>query len=197
MEPKADYSNMEVKMTIQGGWSHNTATVVLGVLMVAVLLLLPLPAADAAEQVKIGYIDLDRVVQAVAKQTPEYEELSKELEKRRAEVERRRSEITALEEELKANRVIWSEDKSTRQEKLIRDKLDDLKVYSEGAQRFRDVEENKILRGLLPEIAKTVKKVGERDGYSMIFEKRVLLYGSDNFNLTDDIIKEISESAGE
>ena len=153
--------------------------------------------AGAAEQIKIGYIDLDRVVQAVAKQTPEYEELSRELEKRRAEVERRRAEINDLEEELKANRVIWSEDKSDGQEKLIRDKLDDLKVYSEGAQRFRDVEENKILRGLLPEIAKTVKTVGERDGYSMIFEKRVLLYGSPNFNLTDEIIKEISESRAE
>jgi Skp family chaperone for outer membrane proteins len=136
-------------------------------------------------------------VQAVAKQTPEYEELSTELEKRRAEVERRRAEISELEEELKANRVIWSEDKAEEQEKLIRDKVDDLKVYSEGAQRFRDVEENKILRGLLPDIAKTVKMVGERDGYSMIFEKRVLLYGSPNFNLTDAIIKELSENKAE
>jgi hypothetical protein len=45
-------------------------------------------------------------VQAVAKQTPEYEELSGELEKRKAEVERRRAEIDRLEEDLKANRVI-------------------------------------------------------------------------------------------
>jgi outer membrane protein len=150
--------------------------------------------AYAAEQVKIGYLDLDRVVQAVAKQTPEYEELSGELEKRKAEVERRRAEIDQLEEDLKANRVIWSESKAGEQQKLIRDKVDDLKVYSEGAQRFRDVEENKILRRLLPEIGKTVKEVGERDGYSMIFEKRMLFYGSPNFNLTDLIIKEISEN---
>ncbi|NQU08014.1 MAG: hypothetical protein HQ583_05590, partial [Candidatus Abyssubacteria bacterium] len=62
---------------------------------VAVLLALTVPGrpAQAAEQVKIGYLDLDRVVQAAAKQTPEYEELSRELEKRRAEVERRRAEI--------------------------------------------------------------------------------------------------------
>lgn len=151
----------------------------------------------AAEQVKIGYLDLDRVVQAVAKQTPEYEELNKELEKRKAEVERRRGEIDKLEEDLKANKVIWSEEKTKEQETLIRDKFDDLRVYSEGAQRFRDVEENKILRGLLPEIAKTVKKIGEKDGYSMIFEKRILLYGSPDFNLTDDIIKEMSGSEGE
>ncbi|NQU08508.1 MAG: OmpH family outer membrane protein, partial [Candidatus Abyssubacteria bacterium] len=112
-------------------------------------------------------------------------------------VERRRAEIDKLEEDLKANRVIWSENKTGEEEKLIRDKVDDLKIYSEGAQRFRDVEENKILRRLLPEIAKTVKTIGERDGYSMIFEKRVLLYGSPNFNLTDLIIKEISENKTE
>ncbi len=170
---------------------------ILGLLTMVTLVLTPLASLEAAEQVRIGYIDLDRVVQAVAKQTPEYEELSKELEKRRAEVERRRVEISTLEEELKANRVIWAEDKTSSQEKLIRDKLDDLKVYSEGAQRFKDVEENKILRGLLPEIAKTVKEVGEHDGYSMIFEKRVLLYGSPNFDLTDEIIKHMSEKRGE
>lgn len=166
---------------------------------VAAVLIFALSASRsyAAEQVKIGYLDLDRVVQAVAKQTPEYEELSKELEKRQAEVERRRAEIDKLEEDLKANKVIWSEDKTKEQETLIRDKFDDLKVYSEGAQRFRDVEENKILRGLLPEIAKTVKKIGERDGYSMIFEKRILLYGSPDFNLTDNIIKEMSENEAE
>jgi outer membrane protein len=151
-------------------------------------------SAKAAEQVKIGYLDLDRVVSAAARQTPEYDELSAEWEKKKAEIERRREEIDQLTEELKANRVIWSESKSREQEKLIRDKADDLKVFRESAERFRDVEQNKILRGLLPEIADTVKKIGEREGYSMIFEKRVLLYGSPNFNLTDLIIKEISES---
>ncbi|RJP23616.1 MAG: OmpH family outer membrane protein [Candidatus Abyssobacteria bacterium SURF_5] len=151
--------------------------------------------ASAEERLKMGYLDLNHVVQAVAKQTPEYEELRKELEKRQAEIERRGAEIDKLKEELKANRVIWSEDKSRDQEKLIRDKDDDLKVYSEGAQRFRDVEENKILRRLLPEIAKEVKRVGERDGYSMIFEKRILLYGSPSFDLTDAIIKEMSTRA--
>ncbi|UCD56680.1 MAG: OmpH family outer membrane protein [Candidatus Hydrogenedentota bacterium] len=169
----------------------------LGLAVALLVLVTPERRAGAAEQVKIGYIDLDRMVQAVAKQTPEYEELSKELEKRQVEVERRRGEIDRLQEELKANRVIWSEDKSKEQEKLIRDKVDDLRVYSEGAQRYRDVEENKILRRLLPEIAKVVKKVGERDGYSMIFERRILLYGSPNFDLTDAIIKEMSENAEE
>jgi outer membrane protein len=149
--------------------------------------------AQAEERANLGYLDLNRVVQAVAKQTPEYEDLNKELEKRQAEIERRAAEIDKLKDELKANRVIWSEEKSREQEKLIRDKEDDLKVYSEGAQRFRDVEENKILRRLLPDIAKVVKQVGERDGYSMIFEKRILLYGSPSFDLTDTIIKEMSK----
>ncbi len=181
-------------MAIQRNCSLKAAAALCFAATAVLLFAAPPQPAYAAEQVKIGYLDLDRVVQAVAKQTPEYEELSGELEKRKAEVERRRAEIDQLEEDLKANRVIWSESKAREQEKLIRDKFDDLKIYSEGAQRFRDVEENKILRRLLPEIAKTVKIVGERDGYSMIFEKRMLLYGSPNFNLTDVIIKEISEN---
>lgn len=164
----------------------------------AAVLLVAIPVSRATgEQMKMGYIDLDRLVEAVAKQTPEYDGLNKELEKRKAEIEKRRAEIDKLEEELKANRAIWSEEKTKEQEKTIRDKVDDLKVYSEGAQRFRDVEENKILRRLLPEIAKSVKKVGERDGYTMIFERRILLYGAPALDLTDVIIKEMSEKKSE
>ena len=173
---------------------RGAAAVLSTLTLTAMLVALPVYQARAAEQVTVGYIDLDRVVQAVAKQTPEYEQLSNELEKKQSEVERRRTEIDKLEEDLKANRVIWSQDKVKEQEKLIRDQVDDLKVYSEGAQRFRDVEENKILRRLLPEIAKTVKSVGQREGYSMIFERRILLYASPNFDLTDVIIKEMSEN---
>lgn len=163
------------------------------VMVSAVLIAAPLRQAQAQEKIKLGYLDLNRVVQAVAKQTPEYDELNAELEKRQAEIEKRGAEIDKLKEDLKANRVIWSEEKSRDQEKLIRDKEDDLKVYSEGAQRFRDVEENKILRRLLPDIAKEVKQIGERDGYSMIFEKRILLYGAPSFDLTDTIIKEMGQ----
>lgn len=180
-------------MLIQRVPSHGSMVVF--AVIVATLLLVSTPvrqASAANEPVKIGYLDLNRVVQAVAKQTPEYEELNKELEKRQGEIERRGSEIDKLKEELKANRVIWSEDKSKEREKLISDKEDDLRVYSEGAQRYRDVEENKILRRLLPDIAKIVKKIGERDKYSLIFEKRILLYGSSAFDLTDTVIKEMS-----
>ena len=181
-------------MSIQRSHLRGAATTLLALALTAMLVAIPGRRASAAEQVNVGYIDLDRVVQAVAKQTPEYEDLNNELEKRQTEVERRRAAIDKLEEDLKANRVIWSQDKVREQEKLIRDEVDDLKVYSEGAQRFRDVEENKILRRLLPEIAKSVKEVGQREGYSMIFERRILLYASPNFDLTDVIIKEMSEN---
>ncbi len=177
--------------------AKNGTTVVLAAAIALALLATTQAPAQAAEQVKIGYLDLDRVVQAVAKQTPEYDELSAEWDRKNAEIQRRGAEIDRLQEELKANEVIWSPTKVKEQRKNIRDQVDDKNVFAESAKRFREVEENKILRRLLPEIAKTVKIVGERDGYSMIFEKRVLLYGSPNFNLTDIIIKELTENKPE
>jgi outer membrane protein len=177
--------------------AKNGTAIVLAATLTLALLAMTQETAQAAEQVKIGYLDLDRVVQAVARQTPEYDELTADLDKRAAEIERRRAEIDRLQEELEANEVIWSPSKVREQRKVIQDQVDDRNVFAESAKRFHEVEQNKILRRLLPEIAKTVKKIGERDGYSMIFEKRMLLYGSPNFNLTDTIIKELSENKPE
>jgi outer membrane protein len=195
VRPGFEFPKTEERAIMQGWSSRSVAAVVVAI---AAMLLLPSARpALAAEQVKIGYLDLDRVIQAVAKQTSEYEELNRELEKRQADIERRRAEIEKLEDDLKANRVIWSEDKSRDQENLVRDKLSDLKKYSKDAQEYRDEGEAKILRRLLPDIGKVVRTVGERDGYSMIFEKRILLYFSPAFDLTDTIIKEMSAQASE
>ena len=183
--------------TVRSKAAKKGTTIILAAVLALTLLATTQGAAQAAEQVKIGYLDLDRVVQAIAKQTPEYDELSAELDKRAAEIDRRRAEIDRLGEELRANEVIWSPTKVKEQKKNIQDQVDDRNVFAESAKRFQEVEENKILRRLLPDIAKTVKKVGARDGYSMIFEKRVLLYGSPNFDLTDIIVKELSENKPE
>lgn len=168
--------------------------VVLAAILTAVFLT---GSSHAAEQIKIGYLDLDRIVQAVAKQTPDYDRLSEEWDKRTAKMQMLNAEIEKLAEELQANRVIWPESKSLEQQRLIEDKSDELKSYRADAQRFKEREESKVLRRLLPEIVKTVKMIGERDGYSMIFEKRMLLYSSPNFDLTNTIIKEMSENKTE
>jgi outer membrane protein len=185
---------MEAKMTILRTTAKNGKLFVLAAAVMAVLLALSAQSARAEEQIKIGYLDLDRIVQAVAKQTPEYDKLSEEWDKKNAEMERLRAEINDLAEELEKNKVIWPENKSLEHQQLIQDKADELKSFRADAQRFKEREENKVLRRLLPEIVKTVKKVGERDGYSMIFEKRMLLYPSPNFNLTETIIKEMTEN---
>jgi outer membrane protein len=171
--------------------------VVLATAVAAIFLTVSTGPAYAAEQIKIGYLDLDRIVQAVAKQTPEYDKLSEEWEKKSAKMQMLKAEIEKLAEELKANRVIWPESKSLDQQRLIQDKDDELKSFRADAQRFKEREENKVLRRLLPEIVKTVKMIGERDGYSMIFEKRMLLYSSPNFDLTETIIKEMSANTAE
>jgi outer membrane protein len=181
-------------MNIERNNGRKPARIIFVAAVIALLTAFSARPAQAEEQIKIGYLDLDRIVQAVAKQTPEYDELSAEWDKKNAEMERIRAEINDLAEELEKNKVIWPESKSLEHQQLIQDKADELKSFRADAQRFKEREEAKVLRRLLPEIVKTVKEVGEREGYSMIFEKRMLLYSSDNFNLTDEIIKEMTEN---
>lgn len=182
-------------MSILRNNGTNGALIVLAAMAIILSLAFPAQPAQAEEQIKIGYLDLDRIVQAVAKQTPEYDELSAEWDKKNAEIERLRTEINDLAEELEKNKVIWPESKSVERQQLIQDKADELKSLKADAKRFKEREEAKVLRRLLPEIVKTVKDVGEREGYSMIFEKRMLLYSSSNFDLTDTIIKEMTEKS--
>lgn len=167
------------------------AQLVLGV--AALLLCLPPSSAHAAEQVKIAVVDMNKIVNEVIKNTPEYRDYRNEIEKRELEIERRRQEIQRLQKDVDDNKHLWPESKVEEARQELREKRADARYYAETVQRFAEVEQQKMLRREMPDVRTSIEAYGTREGYSLILERGTLYFANDALDITEELIKVLTQ----
>lgn len=156
---------------------------------IAVLFFLSLSfvSADAAE--KMAYVDLSKVFDEYAK-TKDYEKvLDKKQKDYESERENRLNEIKKYEDKLKLLSDKEREAKKDEYESKIKD-FQDFVRKEETALRQEGFEKEKEL---LKDIEDAVRQYSEKEGYTMVFNDRVLIYQSQNLDITDkitDILKQ-------
>ena len=148
--------------------------------------------ALAADQIRIGVIDFQRVLSEVIKNTPEYRDYTIEKEKRQLEFERRRQEIEKLARELEENKHLWSEDKVREHGEQLRERRADARYYAESVERFTQAQEGKLVRRKLPDMKTCLADYGTREGYSIIIDKLGLDYFNDTIDITYDVNTELT-----
>ncbi|MBF0483226.1 MAG: OmpH family outer membrane protein [Candidatus Omnitrophica bacterium] len=142
-------------------------------------------SVQAAEMKKIGFADLSRLFDEYYK-TKDYDKVLKakqdDYEKTtKAKVD----EIRDMESKL----AVLKEDKKDEQQKVIDKMKADLLENDRQQKTELNKERNKKISEILLEIEKIVSAYAEKEGYSLILNDRVLVYGNDVFNITEDILK--------
>lgn len=159
--------------------------------------------AKAALDVKIGYVNLERIFQEYEKTREletrlkqENEADQKMLSERRQLIEK---EIDKLKEELEMQGLILSE--SAKQEKQAEierrvEELDEFGRYIEQRNKEREAEyTDGILKDLQLKLPLIIKSIAEKEGYRFIFDLRSLFYVTPEkeFDLTDKVIAQLNE----
>lgn len=141
-------------------------------------------SAYAADMGKIGYVDLSRLFDEYHK-TKEYDKV---LEARHDELEKIGKEKIDKIRESEGRLALLKED----QKKALEDEIDTMKgeaqefVQQEQSNLTKD--RNEKIREILLEIENVVSDFAEKEGYSIILNDRVLIYGDQTKNLTEEIL---------
>jgi outer membrane protein len=138
---------------------------------------------------KIGYVDLSRVFDQYQKTIDYDKELEKKGDKKQSEREKKVSEIKRLKEELE---LLSEKGKKEKQDEIDR-KIKELQDFDLATRTDLKRERARVVREILKEIDKVVQEYGKNKGYFLILNDRVLLYGDEQFDLTDEIIKILNE----
>jgi outer membrane protein len=145
-------------------------------------------AGVQAAELKIGWVDLQRVINA-----------SEEGKQAQAEIQVKADEYTAQADQMKAQLEAMAADYNNQEELLTaaaksekEDEIKKLEVeYNRFIQDSRDElarAEQRALKGLLEDIGKLVVQYGEQEGFAVILEAGNILYGAASIEVTDDII---------
>lgn len=166
-----------------------TLSVTLSLFLFAGLLALVSPS-DAADAGKIGYVDLARVFDEYQKT----KQFDKALETKGASKQSERDKIVAEIKKLRDEAELSSAKAKDEKQAVIDEKIKALQEYDrttrDGLRRERDG----MVKDILKEIETVIQDFGKTQGYSFIFNDRVLVYKSEGSDLTNQVIKVLNDS---
>ena len=138
---------------------------------------------------KIGYVDLSRLFDEYYK-TKEYDKV---LEKKHNEYTKEAEAKMAKIKEAQGKLALMNDEKKTELEKQIDQMKKDFIEFDRQEKTTLTKERNEKIREILLEIEKVVSGFAESNGYSVILNDRVLIYGAQNLDLTEQVLKILND----
>ena len=159
-------------------------------ILAALALSLGTAAVEAAE-LKIGFIDAERVNRESAPAERASKQLEKEFAPRAQELQRREAQIKALQGQLEKEAMTMSEsDRRAKEQELARVSLDFQRMQREYREDL-NLRRNQELAALFERANRVIKQIAESEKYDLILQEAV--YRNPRIDITDKVLKALAE----
>ncbi len=145
------------------------------------------PAAYSAE--KIGYVDLRRAFYDYERTKTFEEELNALTEERQSARTKKIEVITKMRDEAELLK-----DKAKQQKQAEIDaKINELQEFDRETRQQLLNKKNDMFRQVIDDIQKVVEDLGKKDNYDYILDSRNIMYGKEEFDLTDQVVTRLNK----
>lgn len=144
--------------------------------------------AEAAD--KIGYVDLARVFDEYQKT----KDLDKALEAKGAEKQAERDKMVADIKKLRDEAELASAKAKEEKQAKIDEKIKTLQEFDRSTRDALRKERDSMVRDILKEVETVIQNHGKTQGYTYILNDRVLLFKSEQSDLTQPIVKGLNDA---
>jgi outer membrane protein len=147
--------------------------------------------SPATPALKIGYVDIQRVIIRSQAGVAAREQLEREKAQMQRDLDARRQEIDKLREELEKKGTLLTAEARREKEDLLERKRRDVARLADDYQRDLVRKEQQLLAKVQQELAGVIERVGKQRGYYLIVERRgaSVLYSVPEADLTDEVIR--------
>ncbi|MFA4888359.1 MAG: OmpH family outer membrane protein [Candidatus Omnitrophota bacterium] len=162
----------------------------MGLLLISMVFTLGIIASAQAAD-KFAYVDLSRVFAEYSK-TKDYEKSLTEKESTyTAERDRKVNEVKALQDKIN----LLSEKEKADKKNEFESKVKSLQEFDSQKQMDLRKEYNEKTKEIFKDIEEAVKQYSEKEGFTMVFNDRVLVYQVKNLDITDKIVNILAKGA--
>ncbi len=139
---------------------------------------------------KVGYLDLSRIFDNYGK-TKEYDKV---LEEQYTQYETERNKQVEKIQEAQGKLSLLKEEEKKAAEDALQVMINDLQQYDMAQRTDLTRKRDERIREILLEVEQVVGNYAKQEGYDMIFNDRVLIYGSDGMDITTSILDLLNAS---
>jgi outer membrane protein len=152
-------------------------------------------SSGAAADVKIGFVNTERVFREAAPAVRAQKKIEQEFAKRDQDIQKMAAQVRKMQEDLEKNSVTMSESERRSKER----QLGELNLDFQRKQReFREdlnQRRNEELAAVLDRANRAIKAIAESEKYDIIFQEAV--YASPRIDITDKVIKALADKPAE
>ena len=145
---------------------------------------------------KIGVVDLQKFQKSSKAFQKTGSVVKKKFDDMQTKLDQEREALSKLEDEFKKQSAMLSLDAQEDKKKELEKKRRYYKfLYDEFTQEMKDTEVEAIKK-IMQELEKVVSKIAEKEGYTLILERRILglIYFNDAIDITDRVTEAYDKS---
>ena len=145
-----------------------------------------------AKEIKMGYVNLGKTFDEYGKTKEADAALEKKSNEKEKERQKMVDEISKLKDELELMNEKGKKDKQA----VIDEKLKKLQEFINATREELSKERDAMVTDIVKEIDKVIQDYGKQNGYTVILNDRVLVYGESALDITEEMIGILNKTAG-
>lgn len=148
-------------------------------------------AFSANAEVKIGFVNSQRVLNDAPQAAKAKKKIEKEFEKRDLDLQKLAKQLQTLQETLEKNSVTMPESERRGKEREFGDLNRDFQRKQREFKEDLNLRQNEEMAAIYERVNKVIKGIAEAEKYDIILQEAV--YANPRIDLTDKIIKALGD----
>ena len=150
--------------------------------------------------VRIGYVDMEYILENVEEYRDATEQLNRKAQKWKQEIELKQSAIEQMKKDLSAEKVLLTEELIVEREEEIQILETEMLKYQQdrfGPQGDLVLQKQLLIQPIQDQVFNEVQKIGGNKRYDFIFDKSadvVMLYSEKRHDISDLVLREIGRT---
>jgi outer membrane protein len=156
----------------------------------ALLAVCSMPLAHAAEEMKIGTVDMQKALQSVDAGKKAKAQLEKEFNAKKKELQTEEANLRKITEEFKKQQMVMNDDARAKKQSEIQERIMKYQEETQKSQVEIQQKEHELTEPILNKLRVVITDLAKSRGYTMVLERNenMVLYSPDKDDLTQDVI---------
>ena len=159
--------------------------------LVMMVAMLPVAHLSAAENLKVGYVNTQRIFRDAPTAVKAQKKIETEFSRRDQDLQRLAKQLQSLQESLEKNAVTMSESERRNKERELNEMSRDFQRKQREFREDLNLRQNEENAAIIEKANKAIKQIAEGEKYDLIVQD--VVWVSPKLDVTDKVIKALSE----
>lgn len=154
--------------------------------------LLSATSSVSAQELKIGYVNVVKIIEQAPQGDAALKKLESEFGPRDRQLRKTRDTIKSLEEELEKNELVLKDSDRREKERDLRDLKRKLQRQTQEFREDYGIRRNEELRELEKIVHKAIVEIAKKENFTLVIHQGVV-YADNQIDITEKVLKKLNQ----